>query len=665
MKRVKLTESQIEMIQNELKPKSIKLTEAQFNRIFDTDESKASFKQAMDKYKPQSEEENEKTFKSFNESTGTLSLGAFVDKLKPAIKDLMKGDYSSTEALANELGITKDDVISEIISLGIAEFSKTDLDYLRFRRDELKSNIKTLYNHLIGRKDEACLSMGDDLELTEDEGGKLPITCEYMNGEIAILKDGDNFYQFHYGDMDANEVFHDYADPEIADTTIGDKGDSGEVFHSYEDVVVDEEVIEKFVMANFNQLSKGLGIEGDEDGKELVKIDPALASQILDTNASDAGELTKILSIMDETTTSASSGAFVAPMSIEENEVPKITMFSDEEGVECKTSKDLKEEEEVIDEGVKPKQPKPKTEKNPKLKTPKSKKDNQPKPKTEKNPELGTAKSKKDVQPKPKTEENPELNEDELEEATTTASSGSYVTPSMWAKSKADHIPSKKPLYQGGQIVESKESAKLFVDIKRAGFEPGVDYVMVNNNVWAKDIEIARAITDDLVDLYSVTIDDENINKDGNIPMFFGKPEGVQAELEFPLDESTEGGKFVKFDDCTKLNNNTEAQEGKCSQGAVDGVVKTFETLCKEVSEACGKPMDEVKSVLLKNKMYESTDSYDDYMWIQLGKGNREAEEIRHHLEDTLIDGDTFEYMRKEFGINDVDLNNIIDILGL
>jgi hypothetical protein len=48
------------------------------------------------------------------------------------------------------------------------------------------------------------------------------------------------------------------------------------------------------------------------------------------------------------------------------------------------------------------------------------------------------------------------------------------------------------------------------------------------------------------------------------------------------------GGKFVEFDDCTKLNNNKSAQEGKCSVGAVDGVVKLKEgeerPLCKIMS---------------------------------------------------------------------------------
>jgi hypothetical protein len=34
------------------------------------------------------------------------------------------------------------------------------------------------------------------------------------------------------------------------------------------------------------------------------------------------------------------------------------------------------------------------------------------------------------------------------------------------------------------------------------------------------------------------------------------------------------GGEFVEFDDCTKLNNNKEAQNGGCSTGAIDNVVK-------------------------------------------------------------------------------------------
>jgi len=44
-------------------------------------------------------------------------------------------------------------------------------------------------------------------------------------------------------------------------------------------------------------------------------------------------------------------------------------------------------------------------------------------------------------------------------------------------------------------------------------------------------------------------------------------------------------GEFVDFDDCTKLNNNKVAQNGGCSQGAVDNVVKTKKTKNSVVAE--------------------------------------------------------------------------------
>ena len=44
-------------------------------------------------------------------------------------------------------------------------------------------------------------------------------------------------------------------------------------------------------------------------------------------------------------------------------------------------------------------------------------------------------------------------------------------------------------------------------------------------------------------------------------------------------------GEMVSFDDCTKFNNNTKAQDGGCSTGAVDGVVKTNKTKGSVVAE--------------------------------------------------------------------------------
>jgi len=49
------------------------------------------------------------------------------------------------------------------------------------------------------------------------------------------------------------------------------------------------------------------------------------------------------------------------------------------------------------------------------------------------------------------------------------------------------------------------------------------------------------------------------------------------------------GGAFVEFDDCTKLNNNKEAQKGGCSTGAVDNVVKLKKTTSNVNAPSLGK----------------------------------------------------------------------------
>jgi hypothetical protein len=62
---------------------------------------------------------------------------------------------------------------------------------------------------------------------------------------------------------------------------------------------------------------------------------------------------------------------------------------------------------------------------------------------------------------------------------------------------------------------------------------------------------------------------------------------GISRDGDFPknrkktkAEEKTQwaGGSFVEFDDCTKLNNNKKAQNGGCSTGAVDNVVKQRKT---------------------------------------------------------------------------------------
>ncbi len=175
---------------------------------------------------------------------------------------------------------------------------------------------------------------------------------------------------------------------------------------------------------------------------------------------------------IEETTGAGSSGAFVAPMGTPtikrklatENEVPKITMFSDEAGIESKH----KEEDESIDE------------------------------------------------------------------ETTAASSGSYVSPKVWAKSKKDMKFGKKPMYPHGKIVESEN------------------------------------------------------------------------KTQYP------DGEMVTFDKCVTPGHNDVNINGGCSVGAVDGVVKLKKTkgsviskdaLYYEVAKKTGKTIEEVVEILKRNNL--------------------------------------------------------------
>ena len=84
-----------------------------------------------------------------------------------------------------------------------------------------------------------------------------------------------------------------------------------------------------------------------------------------------------------------------------------------------------------------------------------------------------------------------------------------------------------------------------------------------------------------------------------------GVNEDAKTDTQYPK------GEFVEFDDCVKYNNNKVAQNGGCSVGAVDNVVKTRSSknsvisdnaLYLEISKATGRSISEVKS-LIENKI--------------------------------------------------------------
>lgn len=123
-----------------------------------------------------------------------------------------------------------------------------------------------------------------------------------------------------------------------------------------------------------------------------------------------------------------------------------------------------------------------------------------------------------------------------LEEMTSTSSSGSFTGPFGGVK------PQVSPGYSPAEIINNEEEIygkKTIKETDTSGTPQSSSTGQYTQpKVWAKD------------------------------------------EANFKGADKTQwaGGSFVKFDPCTKLNNNKSAQKGKCSQGSVDNVVKLQKT---------------------------------------------------------------------------------------
>lgn len=178
---------------------------------------------------------------------------------------------------------------------------------------------------------------------------------------------------------------------------------------------------------------------------------------------------------------------------------------------------------------------------------------------------------------------------DMVEDTTTASVGGSYVQPAFLAKDKENVRFGKTSVIKGGKILKDslteidKLSLSRFVvelDMYVHAIDEKQAYVEANN--------ICRALNKKYDSSARVTKLKE---------MAFGST-STESVVKEGLEDKLIG---VEFDDCTKLNNNTEAQEGKCSQGAVDNVVKFKESLYMEVANKTGKSISEVKSIIENN----------------------------------------------------------------
>lgn len=153
-----------------------------------------------------------------------------------------------------------------------------------------------------------------------------------------------------------------------------------------------------------------------------------------------------------------------------------------------------------------------------------------------------------------------------LEEMTTTSSSG-VVVGKMGMAQKKNITRGYTPADQINKMINDEELAIYEMTATGGPSAPNPQGQYVQPKIWAKDMKNWR---------------------------------GAKKTL-YPK------GEMVKFDPCTKLNNNKKAQQGKCSQGAVDNVVKTYKTkgsvisddaIFETISKKTGKTIEEIKKII-------------------------------------------------------------------
>ena len=120
-------------------------------------------------------------------------------------------------------------------------------------------------------------------------------------------------------------------------------------------------------------------------------------------------------------------------------------------------------------------------------------------------------------------------------------------------------------------------------------------------------------------------------------------------------------GEMVEFDPCTKLNNNKKAQNGGCSQGAVDNVVKTHRTkdsvisknIYETISKKTGRSIEDVKKIIEENISKKKLLIEDDQ------KSNDDLNDFHKNLIQKVKSN--IEQSRKyDIGFNEDELKNLI-----
>ncbi len=374
-----------------------------------------------------------------------------------------------------------------------------------------------------------------------------------------FTKDGKLFvYNVESAD---NDEYEEYASRE--ETYLG-RDEDGMPDVEYGEWEMDEEIIDNYVNDNIEHLSTGVGLDDWENGADIVEVDPTLAQDLLGIakyikNPKTAEAFTQTLSSiagLEETSTFSVGGQFTpalgkggnAPITKTNVDTEMNSIIKDEVGDEGSVKDD-------IISVIKPFA----------------------------NPQasplywLSNSNELKGVVDKIRS-----LGDDEWELMV------EFIILTLQSADKYYETKDKKYLtnylHQLDGLVNFVNH--FSVNIEEMDTQSAGNYMYDANALGDSDFMTAG----------------NKLNKKGPAnEMVAREGKNAQTDTQWP------DGHFVEFDDCTKLNNNKKAQNGGCSTGAVDNVVKTkgsknsvisdssiYESIAKET----GKTIEEVKSIL-------------------------------------------------------------------
>lgn len=160
---------------------------------------------------------------------------------------------------------------------------------------------------VLDRKDHAQTPESDVL-MSEDDVSNYKVI--YLNRDLALVSDGHAKYLFFYDDIEPN-TFADYMDS--TNDMYGKDEDGFKTHPDNSDIIPDKTGIEGFLNANHQHLTKGEGLQGYNDGADIVKLDDQLKDRVVSLYSMNK-PFVNILTQVGETTSAASSGQFTAPL---------------------------------------------------------------------------------------------------------------------------------------------------------------------------------------------------------------------------------------------------------------------------------------------------------------------------------------------------------------